>query len=68
MATYFLNNLCYESDGRVTRQAASDRRVARFASGRALGMNDKLDSPYTAHAGIPLIAHGLSVKLSSCSN
>ena len=26
------DNLCYESDGCVTRQAASDRQVPRFAS------------------------------------
>ena len=31
-AIYFLINLCYESDGHVTRQAGSDRWVARFAS------------------------------------
>jgi len=34
MTTYFLINLCYECNGHVTRQIASDRQVAKFALGK----------------------------------
>ena len=57
-ATYFLNY--GESDDRVTRQATSDRQQdVRWLQVRAWH-----DRSYIA--GIPLLAHGLTVKLSPC--
>ena len=57
-ATYFLNY--GESDDSVTRQAASDKEQdVRWLQVRAWH-----DRSYIA--GIPLLAHGLTVKLSPC--
>ena len=57
---HWLSEVWYESDDRVTRQAASDRQQ----DVRWLQVSAWHDSSYIA--GIPLLTHGLTVKLSPC--